>query len=131
MPPARDAIGQIECPLCKRDAELHASSERPKLDPDSQNGQGRAAYPKKFFIVCPPVKGHRGCGTILANSAEAQAQILDKAHVFGAQRASAPAVAATPPPAPAARPSTPAPEKISTPAPKTAPAPRNPFKLWG
>lgn len=129
MPPAREAIGEIPCPLCARDAELHASSERPKLDPDSTNGQGRAAYPKKFYVVCPPVKGFRGCGTILANSAEAQSQLLDKAHVFGAkERQSKNAPPPASPDSQSAKP-TPAPPSSEEPT-KSTPLPRNPFKLW-
>lgn len=128
--PAREAIGEISCPLCGRDAELHQSSERPKLDPDSTNGQGRAAYPKKFYVVCPPVKGFRGCGTILSNGAEAQSQLLDKAHVFGASErkpksAASPATASVP--TSQAAPTLPS----EPPAPKAAVViPRNPFKLW-
>lgn len=111
----REPIGAIDCPLCGREAEFHRSAERTKLDPDG--GQGKPAYPKKFFVVCPPTKGYRGCGTVLANAAEAQARLLEKAHVFGAER--------TKPATPA-----PAPEKPAPAPAASAPRKPNPFSLW-
>jgi hypothetical protein len=82
MAKQREAVGEIACLLCKRDAELHAFEERTKLDPDSDGG-GKPTYPKKFFVICPPVKGYRGCGTILANGAGAQSQLMELGRIFG------------------------------------------------
>jgi hypothetical protein len=81
MPPA-DPIGSIKCPWCGRAGELHRSEERTKLNPDDSTP--RPAYPKKLFVKCPAVTGYRGCGTTLANSADAQARMLELGHVFGA-----------------------------------------------
>lgn len=123
---AREAIGEIKCPLCGRSAELHESAARPKVDPESTDGQGRPSYPKKFFIVCPPTDGYRGCGTILANGAEAQRRLMDQAHVFGPGGR---------PPKPERKPeSKPEPAPAPKPAAELPPAPAarkpNPFKLW-
>jgi len=119
MAKLREAVGDIACPLCKRDAELHAFEERQKLDPDSDGG--KPTYPKKFFVVCPPIKGYRGCGTILANGAGAQSQLMELGSVFGATR--------TKPEPKAHDNQTP----VSPPVPPTPAAPKpvnNPFKLW-
>lgn len=80
--PAADPIGSIKCPWCGRPAELHRSEERTKLNPDDPTP--KPSYPKKYFAKCPPVTGYRGCGTTLANSAEAQSRMLELGHVFGA-----------------------------------------------
>jgi hypothetical protein len=124
MAKVREAVGEIACPFCKRDAELHAFEERQKLDPDSEGG-GKPTYPKKHFIICPPVKGYRGCGTILANGNGAQEKMMDLGKIFGpAGRQSKPAAAAEPPPPPA-----PAAPSSAPPPPKAAEK-HNPFKLW-
>lgn len=124
----REPIGEITCPLCKRDAELHAFEERQKLNPDSDGG-GKPTYPKKHFVVCPPVKGYRGCGTILANGHEAQARFMELGRVFGpGGKSSKPQAAAQP----AHSDTKPQPVEAPTPPPppsKAAPS-RNPFKLW-
>jgi len=121
----REAVGEIDCPLCKRTAELHASAERLKLDPDAApDGKGKPAYPRKFFVVCPPIAGWRGCGTILANGSGAQIQLMEIGRLHGPdgqparRKESAPVSqqtipATSPPPSPVA---------------KTAPA--NPFRFW-
>ena len=130
MAKIREAVGDIDCPLCRRAAELHASEEKQKLDPDSAEG-GRPAYPKKHYIVCPPVKGYRGCGTILANAPGAQGMMMELGTMFGAAGKVRPAVSkpvSDEKPA-AAEPVAPAP---STAAPPPTPAPQNdnPWKLW-
>jgi hypothetical protein len=79
---SEDAIGEMPCPWCKRPAEIHNFAVRVKLD--AAGGDGKAAYPRKVVVVCPPVAGYRGCGTTLANSREAQGRIMETAHVFGA-----------------------------------------------
>lgn len=76
----REPIGEIECPLCGRLAELHSSDSRPKVAPDAE---GRAAYPRKLFVVCPPVPGYRGCGTLLCNNQHAQQRLIERGRVFG------------------------------------------------
>lgn len=125
MAKSREAVGEISCPLCQRDAELHAFDQKEKLNPDAAEG-GRPSYPKKHFVICPPVKGYRGCGTILANGNGAQERLMELGTVFGAAgkakiRAPAPDSA---PPMPAAAPAAPIP-----PAPAPA-AKKNPFQLW-
>jgi len=121
----REPIGEIRCPLCQRQAELHEFAAREKLDPEG--GEGKPAYPRKFFVVCPPVQGYRGCGTILANGAEAQERLLELGHVYGASRdkparkvaqASGEAAAHAAQATVTARPAAPTPPT------------RNPFKLW-
>lgn len=123
----REPIGEIECPWCKRTAELHASTERTKLDPE--NGGGKQSYPKKFFVICPPTTGYRGCGTTLANSAQAQERMMENGHIFGAgpreprEKKPAAAVAAASEPA--------APAAAAAPQPSTSKpsAKKNPFSL--
>lgn len=80
----RKAIGDIPCPWCRRKAELHQSEERAKLNPDGP--APKASYPKKYFVICPPTTGYRGCGTTLANSAQAQERMMELADVHGAPR---------------------------------------------
>lgn len=128
MSAAREAIGEIDCPLCGRSAELHESAARSKVDPESTDGQGKPSYPKKFFIVCPPTSGYRGCGTILANGAEAQTRLMDQAHVFGPEGRPK----TKPQPKPERKPE-PKPEPVTKPADPPAPAtPKksNPFNFW-
>lgn len=95
----REPIGEIPCPWCDRTAELHASSERRKV---SAEGEGRVSYPRKLFVICPPIAGYRGCGTTLANNEHAQARMMELGRVFGPQ--GKPAKQAAPPPPPAADP---------------------------
>jgi hypothetical protein len=105
-----EPIGEIPCPLCKRAAEVVKFNDRTKLDPA---GEGKPAYPRKVYIVCPPVTGYRGCGTILANSLEAQARIMETARIFGPAGAGEKPVAAPPPAGP---------QPPNKPAPPPAPA---------
>nr|PZN17839.1 MAG: hypothetical protein DIU80_23785 [Chloroflexota bacterium] len=98
-------------------AELHESAERTKVDPSGES-PGRRAYPRKFYVVCPPVQGYRGCGTILANGAQAQARMMELGRVFGAGPRSAPAAPPAEPPKGGAAPK---------PAPEPAQKARNPF----
>lgn len=126
----REPIGEIECPWCGRDAELHQSSERTKLDPEGA-GEGKPAYPKKYFVICPPVKGYRGCGTTLANGAAAQERILEKGYIFGATPRKKPKPAAPPPePTPEVTPPTPTPAAVPATAAQKSNGSSNLFKLW-
>lgn len=118
----REPIGEIPCPLCGRTAELHESAERTKVDPSGE--PGRRAYPRKFYVVCPPVQGYRGCGTILANGAQAQARMMELGRVFGAGPRSAPAAQPAEPPRGGGEPKGGAAPK---PAPEPAQKPHNPF----
>lgn len=110
----REAIGEIKCPWCRRDAELHRSETRPKLNPDGP--KAAPSYPAKYFVICPPTTGYRGCGTTLANSGEAQARMLDNGKVFGPGGKAQPREEA---PAPAAQPAI-----SAQPAPAERPAPK-------
>lgn len=77
----REPVGEIKCPWCRRDAELHRSESRPKLNPDAP--KPAASYPVKYFVICPPTTGYRGCGTTLANSGEAQVRMMENGKLFG------------------------------------------------
>jgi len=120
----REPIGEIDCPLCARPAELHSSDSRNKV---SAEPEGRTAYPKKLFVICPPVPGYRGCGTLLCNNPYAQQRLLERGRIFGpngkpaAHQESKPAPAAAPAPE-----ATPAPAPASPPA-KPASSPRGLF----
>lgn len=130
MSKPREAIGDIPCPFCARDAELHRFEERTKLDPDTDAG-GKAKYPSKHFIVCPPVKGYRGCGTILANGHGAQERMMELGTVFGANRATRGAAEHAPAAAKPAAAEPAAPAAPVAPPPPPPPASRNPFiKPW-
>lgn len=126
MTKPREAIGEIDCPLCKRSAELHASEDRPKLDPDGEGG-GKS-YPRKYFVRCPPVRGYSGCGTIMANGSGAQIRLMELGTIYGVVR---PARAEPPPPAPRAEPP-PAPAAAAPPpaAPVKPAEKKNPFAMW-
>ncbi len=113
MQKRHDPIGEIDCPLCARPADVMKFGARTKLDPDG--GAGKPAYERKLFIACPPVRGYTGCGTILSSSPNAQERILDKGKMFGPE--GRPANAPAPAPAPAASPApvpAPLPSKIQT-----------------
>lgn len=110
----REPIGEIPCPLCGRTAELHSSDARNKVAPVEE---GRAAYPKKLFVICPPVPGYRGCGTMLCNNPHAQQRLLERGRVFGADEAKPKTEA---PPTPKAEP---APAPVVAPPAKPAPRP--------
>ncbi|MBM0105611.1 hypothetical protein JM946_12665 [Steroidobacter sp. S1-65] len=121
----KEPVGEIDCPLCKRTAELHASEARTKLDPDG-DGKGRPAYPKKHFIVCPPTTGYRGCGTLLMNAPGAQQRLMELGRLFGPDGKPSPKPAPAPTPAP-----DPEPKPAQAPEPKPKrPESSNPFKWW-